>query len=194
MDCEERLLTQAKMVKGVNPTAKVFVYRNLVKALPWYTSVREKITDPAYAGWFLPFSKKPPVNGTSWHMSKCTGDKCTDLYHDLEQTPVIHPNNNNPSRVKEGDWYIYNNTNDVSGCHPGWKTITQGGPQTDWKGCKASADAAKKKGFTWWVNPNAKNGTCWLVDGTATAILLLLYCYCYTATAILLLLLLLLLY
>jgi hypothetical protein len=156
MDCEERLLTQATMVKDVNPTAKVFVYRNLVKALPWYTAVREKITDPQYAGWFLPFSKKPPVNGTSWHMSKCTGEKCSNLYHDLEQTPIAH--GSGPSRVKQGDWYIYNNTNDVSGCHPGWKTITQGGDQTDWKGCKAAADTAGKKGFTWWVNPKAKNG------------------------------------
>ena len=31
MDCEERLVTQAGMVKAVNPTARVFVYRNLVK-------------------------------------------------------------------------------------------------------------------------------------------------------------------
>ena len=48
MDCEERLLSQAKLVKNVNPGTRTFVYRNLVKALPWYSSVREKITDPAY--------------------------------------------------------------------------------------------------------------------------------------------------
>ena len=33
----------------------MFVYRNMVKALPWYKSVREKIVDPAYSGFFLPF-------------------------------------------------------------------------------------------------------------------------------------------
>jgi hypothetical protein len=161
MDCEERLVTQASMVKGINPTARVFVYRNLVKALPWYTAVREKITDPDYAGWFLPFSKTPSVNGT-WHMAKCTGAKCSDLYHDLEQTPQVRANS--PTRVKDGDWFVYNNTNDVSGCHPGWKTITDGGRHATWRGCRDAADANGTKAFTWWVNPQATNGTCWVLD------------------------------
>lgn len=43
MDCEERLLKQAEMTAALNPHSHVFVYRNLVKALPWYTAVREKI-------------------------------------------------------------------------------------------------------------------------------------------------------
>ena len=34
MDCEERLVAQAELVKSVNPAAHVWVYRNLVKALP----------------------------------------------------------------------------------------------------------------------------------------------------------------
>jgi hypothetical protein len=46
MDCEERLLSQAAMVKAVNPDTKVFVYRNLVKALPWYTNVWTKYCTP----------------------------------------------------------------------------------------------------------------------------------------------------
>lgn len=33
MNCEERLLEQAAMVKAVSPDTKVFVYRNIVKAL-----------------------------------------------------------------------------------------------------------------------------------------------------------------
>eukprot|EP01083_Nonionella_stella_P226043 803155_1 len=40
MDCQERLLTQAQAIKAANPTTKVFVYRNLAKALPWFTDVR----------------------------------------------------------------------------------------------------------------------------------------------------------
>ena len=36
MDCQERLLTQAKIIKDRNTKTKVMVYRNLVKALPWY--------------------------------------------------------------------------------------------------------------------------------------------------------------
>jgi hypothetical protein len=50
MDCQERLITQAAMVKQVNPATKVFIYRNLVKALPWYSQVREKLDDPNYSG------------------------------------------------------------------------------------------------------------------------------------------------
>ena len=32
---------------------KVLVYRNLVKALPWFTQVRVKIEDPRFWGFFL---------------------------------------------------------------------------------------------------------------------------------------------
>jgi hypothetical protein len=95
MDCQERLLTQAKMVKGLQTPTKVMVYRNLVKALPWYTDVREKLTDPAYSGWFLRF--KNGASGTGYHVPACTGSgragdprKCSDFYHDQDQTPG-HP-------------------------------------------------------------------------------------------------------
>merc|ERR550514_2232848 len=87
MDCQERLITQAEQVKAVNNETRVFVYRNIVKALPWYTDVREKLSDPAYAGWFLKF--KDGING-SYHVPPCTGDKCSEFYHDQDQTPE-HP-------------------------------------------------------------------------------------------------------
>ena len=35
MTCEEDLVTQAALVKAVNPKTKVTLYRNLVKSLPW---------------------------------------------------------------------------------------------------------------------------------------------------------------
>ena len=96
MDCQERLLAQAQQVKARGTGTKVMVYRNLVKALPWYTDVREKVTDPAYAGWFLRF--KDGAGGTGYHAPPCTGNgsdladprKCSDLYHDQDQTPE-HP-------------------------------------------------------------------------------------------------------
>ena len=87
MDCQERLATQASSTKRASPSTRVFVYRNLVKALPWYTAVREKILDPAYSGWFLKF--KDGVNGT-YRSSPCTGSKCSAFYHDQDQTPE-HP-------------------------------------------------------------------------------------------------------
>ena len=91
MDCEERLVEQASMVNKINNRTKVFVYRNFVKALPWYTSVREKITDPAYSGWFLKFKDyHGPENKTSYSVPPCTGDKCSGFYHDQDQTPE-HP-------------------------------------------------------------------------------------------------------
>jgi len=39
MDCEERLSTQVQMTTAASPLTKVWVYRNSILALPWYTSV-----------------------------------------------------------------------------------------------------------------------------------------------------------
>ena len=37
------MLEQAARNKARNPSAKVFHYRNIVKALPWFEEVREKL-------------------------------------------------------------------------------------------------------------------------------------------------------
>ena len=95
MTCQEKLVEQAEAIKHSTPSAHVFVYRNLVKALPWYTQVREKITDPNYSGWFLHFD---PNNKTAYHQPKCTGDKCSDLYHDQEQ--VCRHKRNTPQQQR----------------------------------------------------------------------------------------------
>eukprot|EP00047_Mylnosiga_fluctuans_P008772 m.260071 g.260071 ORF g.260071 m.260071 type:complete len:421 (-) comp23253_c0_seq1:104-1366(-) len=91
MDCEELLLKQAALIRAVNPKTKVFVYRNLVKALPWYSSVRDKAADPAYAGWFLHFKEGGSFPNGSYHVSPCDHNYnpplCTDLYHDQWQSP-----------------------------------------------------------------------------------------------------------
>ena len=83
MTCEEDLITQAAMVKAVNPNQKVFVYRNLVKALPWYTNVWTKLADPAYAGWFVDFDAH---NTTPYHVPPCDDNfsppLCSTHYHD----------------------------------------------------------------------------------------------------------------
>ena len=63
MNAEELLLAQAALIKQGSPNTRVFVYRNSVKALPWFTSVRTKLEDPRYAAWFLPFK----CNGTKFH-------------------------------------------------------------------------------------------------------------------------------
>jgi hypothetical protein len=104
MDAEELMIDQAKRQKAALcpdtcpypagcpdkdscPQAKTWVYRNLVKAFSWFTSVREKLEDPAYAGFFLKFN---PNNSTPYHVPQCDTNysppKCSDLYHDPEDT------------------------------------------------------------------------------------------------------------
>ena len=89
MTCEESLLQQAQEVYKANPKAKSFIYRNGVKALPWFSGVREKIQDPQYSGWFLKFS-----GNNDYHVPTCDNDfnppRCSIFYHDQDQTPH-HP-------------------------------------------------------------------------------------------------------
>jgi hypothetical protein len=88
MLCEERMLIQAQMINKVSPQTRVWVYRNSIKALPWFTSVRETLTDARYSKWFLTFSHG--VNGT-YHVPPCDPNYspalCSPLYHDQTQTP-----------------------------------------------------------------------------------------------------------
>ena len=98
MDCEACLVEQARLIKAQNPRTKVWVYRNLVKATPWYASVREKICDPAYAGWFLRFNQTNNSSSSSVssataappHVAKCddafSPPKCSEFYHDAEKS------------------------------------------------------------------------------------------------------------
>ena len=58
-----------------------------MKALPWFGTVREKLTDPAYSGWFLHF--RP--NASNFSSPRCTGGKCSSLFHDQDQTPSTGP-------------------------------------------------------------------------------------------------------
>ena len=90
MDCEERMLTQARRTKAAHPAGHVFTYANLVKALPWLTTVRRKLLDPACSGFFLRFAPGGGFPNGSYHVPPCTAGKCSALYHDQEQTPE-HP-------------------------------------------------------------------------------------------------------
>ena len=168
MNDQELLLRQAQAVKAATPSARVFVYRNLVKALPWYSQVREKMLDPAYAGWFLRYSDAVLANHSAVRggAPPCTGGKCSEFYHDQEQTPQL-PGAGAPTRAQDGAWYVYNNTNDVMALRPGYATIVDAGPAASWQGCRAAADAFNhsqgRKVFTWWPTTAAVGGgDCWL--------------------------------
>ena len=63
----------------------------MVKALPWFSSVREKISDPKYAPWFMNFSAAVIANHSLSHVPVCDENYkpplCSHLYHDQGQTP-----------------------------------------------------------------------------------------------------------
>ena len=86
MSCEELLVEQAARLKAARPGVRVFGYRNIVKALPWFSSVRKVMDDPAYSGWLLDFAP-----GQTYHVPQCDKNydppKCSPFYHDQEQTP-----------------------------------------------------------------------------------------------------------
>ena len=97
MDAEVRMVTQAAATKGKNPDGHVWVYRNLVKALPWFETVREKLLDPAYSSWFLKYDPAKKGNysvatGSDKISAQCDENYdppiCSDFYHDQEQTPA----------------------------------------------------------------------------------------------------------
>ena len=94
MDCEERLFADATnfVARSARPaTTRGMVYRNTCKALPWFTSVRRKLADPAYAAWFLRYGQVPPINGSAYFSPPCDTNYdpplCSDLYHDSAASP-----------------------------------------------------------------------------------------------------------
>ena len=93
MDDEELMMEQIAMTKALNPDNKIFNYINLVKALPWFSNVREKLEDPEYNGFFLKFKPGGSLPNGSYHVPNCdtTFDPplCSTLYHDQEQSPCL---------------------------------------------------------------------------------------------------------
>lgn len=96
MSCEELLIDQVEKTNAVSGRSRIFIYRNIVKALPWFSTVRSKLEDPKFEGFFLKFdgNKRP------FHVPECAPEnktRCTKFYHDQEQTPQVpSPNNENP--------------------------------------------------------------------------------------------------
>lgn len=79
------MVEQVSRIKAIRPSAITMVYRNTVKALSWFSHVREKLLDPAYASWFLRFgvtNPQTPACDTAYAVPLCS-----NLYHDQMQTP-----------------------------------------------------------------------------------------------------------
>jgi hypothetical protein len=108
MDCEEDMLDNLQRIRAQNPGAITWLYRNGVKALPWFTSVRTllevgrlrtsgggssgtrhrhdpsaPLQDPAYWGFFMPYANCSSAPG----VYVCGPNATANLYHDFEQTP-----------------------------------------------------------------------------------------------------------
>ena len=82
---------------------QVWVYRNSILALPWYTTVREKLSDPAYAFWFMNFSNPlPKIKQQGNANTTCdltfNPPRCTNHFYDSVQTPGF-PHG-------DGDWCV----------------------------------------------------------------------------------------
>ena len=96
MNCEEMLTEQAERVLKEDPgivgeQPRVWLYRNTIKALNWFTSVREKLEDPSYAGWFVPFANyRGPQSNGSYHVPACTFEKCSGFC--ACRFPLLHLN------------------------------------------------------------------------------------------------------
>jgi hypothetical protein len=92
MNDEELLTTQAEMVMAADQKpnrTKVWIYRNTIKALNWFSAVREKLDDPAYSSWFIRFD--PGQNG-NYSQPACdvnwSPPKCSPFWHDQAQSPA----------------------------------------------------------------------------------------------------------
>jgi hypothetical protein len=95
MTAQELLTQQAEMILAKDPgipgeQPRVWVYRNQIKALNFFSTVREKLDDPTYAGWFVHFKdyQGPSSNHSYGDMAPaCTFNKCSGLWHDQYLTP-----------------------------------------------------------------------------------------------------------
>lgn len=100
MDPEERLIQQATLSHEMNPSSKTFIYRNLVHADNWMTTVREKLDDPAYSGFFVKFKPGGSLPNNTWHVPACDTNynppKCSSYYHDQVNTPQHNPHSSHP--------------------------------------------------------------------------------------------------
>jgi hypothetical protein len=66
MNAEEMLAEQARLTRSQRPDAKIFVYRNSLKALNWFSSVRTILDDPEYEPWFLKFKPGGVFPNGTW--------------------------------------------------------------------------------------------------------------------------------
>ena len=90
MDAEQLMVDQVNAIEAARPGTISLVYRNTVKALAWFSHVREKLADPAYAGFFLPYSPAVPAPQSPACDAAFDPPRCTALFHDQMQSPQFN--------------------------------------------------------------------------------------------------------
>jgi hypothetical protein len=106
MNTEEDMLANLQAFRAVNPNSIGWLYRNGIKALPWFTSVRKRLEDPAYWGWFMPLANCSTAGGPPY---LCGPNATNNLFHDYEQTP---PRTGDCGVGVECGEYVFNHRND----------------------------------------------------------------------------------
>jgi hypothetical protein len=78
-DCDEVQVSQSVATAAIGRGGRQSTYRNVAKALPWFTMVREKLADRAFERWFLPWAACKNYD--------CGDNATANLYHSFLQTP-----------------------------------------------------------------------------------------------------------
>jgi hypothetical protein len=87
-DCDQKMLDQAKAAKTHAPDTKIWIYRNLAQAYAEFGQIREKLEDPQYSGWFLPFGPDNDEKATPRCSNNSRGKYlCSNLFHWAGQRP-----------------------------------------------------------------------------------------------------------
>mmetsp|Transcript_46647 Transcript_46647/g.77151 ORF Transcript_46647/g.77151 Transcript_46647/m.77151 type:complete len:468 (+) Transcript_46647:131-1534(+) len=102
MDSDVKLADIAARAAKAAPDTQIWVYRNLVIAYAEFVQIREKLEDPAYSGWFLPF-------GNGSQMPQCDSEgHCSDRFHTPSQRP-----GGDCGKIPCG-WYVFDHRNGSS--------------------------------------------------------------------------------
>eukprot|EP00039_Didymoeca_costata_P026535 m.16103 g.16103 ORF g.16103 m.16103 type:complete len:461 (+) comp5584_c0_seq2:76-1458(+) len=77
---DEMMVAEAVKAKSIAPETQVYIYRNLAQAYANFVELREKLEDPSYSDWWIPF-------GPNSTMPRCELNPrlnktlCSDYFH-----------------------------------------------------------------------------------------------------------------
>jgi hypothetical protein len=110
-DDDQKLLDAATYLKAAAPETKAWIYRSLVNPISTFGSVREKLEDPQYHGFFLKFAKNA-TDGQMGNYKRCYHSDypirnktvCTELAN--------RPSGNGDCGTVPCGWYLFDHRNE----------------------------------------------------------------------------------